>query len=264
MTTLLNFIRSSLEELLKGLNGQLNMTQNMEDLSLYLSLNKVPGQILGLSCDWMSLAWPSNKSLTQWFNDLILRYNQFNVWKSEFILPQPIWLPGLINPLALLTAIKQVTARKDGIPLDTMTLMTHVTLYNATKKYTHLSQPHDGLLVNGLFIEGASWIGEDETESHYVLNNIHCGGYLGEAKLKQLLNPLPIVYIQALTVEKDWVPGPGGGYLRNDPTLYECPCYVTSSRGPTFAFLSYLKTPSNIPTHRWILAGTALLMQSDD
>jgi hypothetical protein len=37
---------------------------------------------------------------------------------------------------------------------------------------------------------------------------------------------------------------------------------LTSARGATFVFLSTMKTVA--PVNKWILAGVALLMQSDD
>lgn len=44
MNTLLSEIRRSLVELDKGLKGQLNMSQSMEDLVSAISLNEWPGR----------------------------------------------------------------------------------------------------------------------------------------------------------------------------------------------------------------------------
>ena len=43
------------------------------------------------------------------FDDLILRVAQLATWSSAFVMPYTVWLPGLIRPEGLLTAIKQVT-----------------------------------------------------------------------------------------------------------------------------------------------------------
>jgi hypothetical protein len=59
------------------------------------------------------LAWASRKSLSSWFYDLILRKAQLSEWAKSLALPYSIWLPGLINPTALLTAIKQVRRCND-------------------------------------------------------------------------------------------------------------------------------------------------------
>ena len=64
-----------------------------------------------------------------------------------------------------------------------------------------------------------------------------------------------------MPAQPEWSPQ-SVGYLRANPELYECPVYYTSARGPTFVFLSTLK--SNDPTNKRVLAGVAILMQSDD
>ena len=49
MNKLLFEIRRSLEELQKGVDGALNMTDAMEDLSVALSLRQVQGEILSIN-----------------------------------------------------------------------------------------------------------------------------------------------------------------------------------------------------------------------
>lgn len=60
MNTLLDEIRTSLNDLDAGLKGQLNITDAMEDLADALSRNKVPAS-------WEKFAYFSAKSLTDWF-----------------------------------------------------------------------------------------------------------------------------------------------------------------------------------------------------
>jgi dynein heavy chain len=108
LNSLLQEIRVSLEELVMGLNGQLNMSQSMEDMLECMTVNLVPGRNPFHACSWERLAWPSRKNLSSWFADMILRRMQLDAWSKTLQLPYSIWLPGLINPTALLTAIKQV------------------------------------------------------------------------------------------------------------------------------------------------------------
>jgi dynein heavy chain len=108
INALLAEITYTLDELQKGLNGQLNMSQGMEEMAKCLEINQVPGRNPFHSCSWERLAWPSRKNLTMWFADLLLRKTQLNEWSRALVLPYSIWLPGLVNPTALLTAIKQV------------------------------------------------------------------------------------------------------------------------------------------------------------
>lgn len=42
-------------------------------------------------------------------------------------MPPSLWISGLFNPMSFLTAIQQVTARKNQLALDAMMLMTTVT-----------------------------------------------------------------------------------------------------------------------------------------
>jgi dynein heavy chain len=108
INALVTEMSSSLDELQKGLNGQLNMSQGMEDMAQCLELNQVPGRNPFHVCNWERLAWASRKSLFAWFADLLLRRQQLKDWAQSLTLPYSVWLPGLINPTALLTAIKQV------------------------------------------------------------------------------------------------------------------------------------------------------------
>jgi dynein heavy chain len=263
INTLVTFMANTLDELQKGLNGQLNMSQGMEEMSVCFEINQVPGRNPFHVCSWEKLAWASRKSLSSWFADLLLRRSQLSTWSSTLTLPYSIWLPGLVNPTSLLTAIKQVTARRNKLPLDNMSLDTHVTRMNRVNDAIAMATyPADGIFVHGLLMEGARWTDEEESsESVYQVHGTACAGHLTESKLKQLLTPMPLIYVHAIEVQPEWSPE-SVGYLRSDPTLYECPVYLTSARGATFVFLSTMKTVA--PVNKWILAGVALLMQSDD
>jgi len=113
MNTLLQEIRKSLNDLDAGLKGQLNITEAMEALSNSLSINKIPAS-------WGDKAYFSNKTLADWFTDLLLRVDQIKVWIEKLEVPHSLWISGLFNPMSFLTAIMQVTARKDNLPLDSM------------------------------------------------------------------------------------------------------------------------------------------------
>lgn len=144
-----------------------------------------------------------------------------------------------------------------------MSLDTHVTrLRKVADALSLATYPEDGAYVHGLLMEGARWTDEEESaDSLYTESGVGCAGNLTESKLKVLLEVLPIIYVKAVAVQPSWSPE-CVGYLRSDPNLYECPVYLTSARGATFVFLSTLKSVD--PVHRWVLAGVALLMQSDE
>jgi dynein heavy chain len=258
MNLLLREIRRSLVDLDKGLKGQLNMSQVMEDLVTALTINQWPGRNPFSKCSWERLAWPSQKNLMSQFADMLLRVKQLSNWIETFDVPKSIWLPGLFNPSSYLTAALQVTARKTGLALDKMTIETHVTTMWDVSEVTDYAV--DGTYIHGLYIEGARWPkGEDAGET-FLVENTSCAGHLCESRLKELMPPMPVIYVKAVPIRPEWEASPVG-YLRGEPEIYECPVYYTSFRGPTFVFLATLKT--NDPSTKWILSGCALVLQID-
>lgn len=123
---LVETIKSSLEDLLRGLRGELNVTEAMEKLQECLVLGRV-------APIWVKYAYDSLKGLASWYSDLLMRLDQMVKWTEllipspPFPLPQSVWISGLFNPLKFLTACMQVIARKRGLPLDDMAVITIVT-----------------------------------------------------------------------------------------------------------------------------------------
>ena len=235
MNTLLSEIRRSLVELQMGLSGALNITEAMENLSNSLSVNRVPGP-------WEAVAYWSKKALGLWFNDLLERVAQLERWSTELTLPKTLWISGLFNPMSFLTSVMQTTARSKNLPLDNMSLQTHVT--NILDPEEISDYPENGAFVHGFFLEGAAWEpGRSPQEE----------GYLTDSTLKDLHPRLPVVNVVAVPIEERITVG-----------VYECPCYVTTMRGPTFVFTANLKMESEeADPKKWVLAGVALLMNED-
>ena len=73
-------------------------------------------------------------------------------------------------------------------------------------------------------------------------------GSIVESRLKELHPLMPVIYIKALTQDKQ--------ETRN---LYECPIYKTRERGQTFVWTFSLRTKEK--PSKWILAGVSLLLQ---
>jgi dynein heavy chain len=120
-----------------------------------------------------------------------------------------------------------------------------------------------GVLVHGLFIEGARWpIGDEvEKDEKYLIDGIQIGGCLFEGRLKELLPLMPIFLCKAVPVQSNWEPS-AVGYLRHIPDIFEAPVYLTQFRGPTYVFLATLKTTK--PKSQWVLTGTAIIMQTSE
>ena len=116
------------------------------DISYYIklfSIVKVPPK-------WTKLAYASMHGLSAWYADLLVRIKELEVWTSDFVLPNSVWLPGFFNPQSFLTAIMQSTARKNELPLDKMCLTCEVTKKNREE----MTQPmKEGACINGLYME---------------------------------------------------------------------------------------------------------------
>jgi dynein heavy chain len=259
MNALISEIRESISDLDKGLKGQLNMSQAMEDLASAFVLNQWPGRNPFSKCMWEKLAWPSQKNLMSQFADMLLRVDQLARWTADFETPKSIWLPGLFNPSSYLTAAQQVTARKTGLALDKMTIETHVTTMwdpSEVKDYAE-----DGTYIHGLYLEGARWPKGDEAGDVFEVSGTPCAGALCDSKLKELVSSAPIIYVKSVPIQPQWEAS-AVGYLRHDPSTYECPVYINSFRGPTYVFMATLRSDQD--TSKWTLSGTALLMQTDN
>ncbi|XP_030250577.1 dynein heavy chain 11, axonemal isoform X3 [Sparus aurata] len=223
MNLLLAEIRRSLNELDLGLKGELTMSYNMETLQSALFTDSVPDS-------WARLAYPSTKSLAQWFSYLMSSCRELDSWTQDLVLPAVVWLSGLFNPQSFLTAVLQSIARKNQWPLDKMTLTVDIT--KKTKDdFGH--PPREGAYIHGLFMEGARW----DTQS----------GLISEAVLRDLTPAMPVLYIRAVPAEEQ--------ELRS---TYECPVYRMKQRGPTYVWTLHLRTKQ--PPAKWIVAGVVLLL----
>ncbi|XP_036929599.1 dynein heavy chain 11, axonemal isoform X6 [Acanthopagrus latus] len=223
MNLLLTEIRRSLNELDLGLKGELTMSYNMENLQSALFTDSVPDS-------WARLAYPSTKSLAQWFSDLMSSCRELDSWTQDLVLPAVVWLSGLFNPQSFLTAVLQSIARKNQWPLDKMTLTVDVT--KKTKDdFGH--PPREGAYIHGLFMEGARW----DTQS----------GLITEAVLRDLTPAMPVLYVRAVPAEEQEL-----------KSTYECPVYRTKQRGPTYVWTLHLRTKQ--PPAKWIVAGVVLLL----
>lgn len=234
MNTLLQEIRNSLTDLDSGLKGALNITDAMEMLAKQLNLNLVPGS-------WEKYAYFSKKNLIDWFADMLLRVQQLVEWQEALETPSVVWISGLFNPMSYLTAIMQVTARANQLPLDDMCLVTDI--LNTKDKAEYPAFAPVGAYINGFFLEGAAWeLGRGGEQ-----------GYLTDMQLKDLHPIVPVVHVTAIRRSERVTKG-----------IYECPTYTTSMRGPTYIFTAGLRMESeDSDPNKWILAGVALLMSPE-
>lgn len=130
------------------------------------------------------------------------RIEHLNDWASDpSVVPKVINLPLLFNPIAILTAIKQVTAKQQNLELNKLTIITEATKRNYKQidtpakegfnklfyhkfvtnvhkqKYFLFCNP--GLYISGLYLDGARW---DVT-----------AGYLEESRPKEIYFMMPVM-----------------------------------------------------------------------
>jgi len=228
MNLLLFEMGRSLLELDSGLKGDLSVSAAMESLMRALYDDRVPDS-------WASRAWPSLRPLGSWLLDMLHRQRQLAEWTTAMATPKVTWISGLFNPQAFLTAVMQVTARKNEWPLDKLATVVEVSKKLGPDEIDGATR--DGAYIHGLYVEGARWdVG---------------GGTLEEAVIKQLYPPMPVVLVKAATQDK-----------MDARDIYPCPVYMTQQRGPTFVFTAGLKTKASAT--KWVLAGVALILDVVD
>lgn len=224
MNVLLTEIIRSLNELQLGFLGELTMSDQMELLQDSLYLDRVPEA-------WSKRAYPSLRPLASWLTNLETRLNQLDEWtQNPTEIPKVTWISGLINPQSFLTAIMQVTAQKNQWELDKLVIQTDVTKRLASDME---APSRDGAYIHGLALMGARWDPANTTVDRSFPKEMFC--------------PMPVINCKAITSDKLDLKG-----------FYECPCYKTEFRGPTYVFSAQLKSKS--PSGRWVLAGVALIM----
>ena len=216
-------IRTSLATLRMGFDGKLTMSESMEKLETELSLDRVPAA-------WTKIAWPSLRALGGWKFNLVGRIAQLNEWVgAPMDVPKVTWLGGLVNPQSFLTAVRQQTAQRNQQELDRLTIQTDVTKRMA-EEIDGASK--DGAYISGLFMQGARF-------------DI-AAGIIDKCRPREMFCEMPVINVRSVPVDKLDLKG-----------QYECPCYKTSQRGPTFVFCAQLKTKS--PKERWVMAGACIV-----
>lgn len=94
--------------------------------------------------------------------------------------------------------------------------------------------PLEGAYINGIYMEGARW----DIQQNCI----------GVAHLKELFPMMPVIYVKAITQDK-----------QASKNIYECPLYKTRVRESTYVWSFDLKSKEN--PSKWILGGVCLLLQ---
>ncbi|KXJ13494.1 Dynein heavy chain 6, axonemal [Exaiptasia diaphana] len=251
---LLKVIKNSLVQLQKAIKGLVVMSLELDMVYTSFLNNTVPTM-------WATAAYPSLKPLGSWVKDLVLRCAFIDQWIVHGP-PNSFWISGFFFPQGFLTGTLQNHARKYNLPIDQLSFS-----YNVLPTYRYqeevaealskleygqnlqmdeeLDIPEDGVLVHGLYFDGARW--DDEKM------------LIGDAEYGIMNPPLPMLHMEP---QMNLVP---------DPSLYKCPLYKTSVRagvlsttGHSTNFVVAVYIPTDSPQSYWIEKGTALLCQLNE
>lgn len=168
---LLGAIRTSLSELVRAIKGLAVMSRELEETYYSLLSHTVPKS-------WMRISYPSDKPLLSYMRDLHARVAFVREWAVSGA-PHVFWLSGLFFPQGFLTGVLQQYARKQSIPIDTLSFS-----FRVLEEYhpENIKQPpQDGVYIHGLFLNGAKW------------DSPRC--VLSDAADGEIYSPFPIVQL---------------------------------------------------------------------
>lgn len=235
MTILCNLIKKNLRDVSDALKGTLSMDERIEGLIFSLYNQRVPPE-------WIKKGFASKYGLSDWKKSLEGRIKQLKAFEEgEATVPKVVFINRLFNPLSYLTAIRQISARKQAQELDSLDIQTEPSNY-------YLNEPCDpntfqfpenkGIPVYGFHLQGCSY--DRETKC------------LAEAIPKRTYNVLPIIFCRVVQVE----------FLDPKKELknyYICPIYKTIDRQSTFVCFAQFKSKEAPP--KWTIAGVAVILE---
>ncbi|OAJ44270.1 hypothetical protein BDEG_27524 [Batrachochytrium dendrobatidis JEL423] len=237
-----SLIRASLESLIKAVKGFIVMSPELELVFKSLLNNEVPDA-------WANHAYPSLKTLGSWVKDFHKRMEMIRKWATEGQ-PKWFWLPGFFFPQGFLTGVMQNHARKYSIPIDTLIFNFKVNDFDENDLQLQHSQPplsveEEGILVSGLFVEGARWDKEKRL--------------LQDSFAMEMYSAMPLIWF----LPSQTAPSKDKAYI--------CPLYKTSARAGTLSttghstnFVVTIFLPSDKPSDYWVAKGVALLCQLNE
>lgn len=238
---LIRKMKSSLAELRDAVKGLVVMSLELENMFACLLRQTVPD-------NWEKLSYLSLKPVGSWFDDFIRRVDFFRNWMLLGEM-KSYWLSSFFFPQGFMTAVMQAFSRERGVAIDTLSFKANMTKSLFTSNELVSLNPSEGVNVHGLFLENA----------HFDIEK----GAIDEAKPKELLEQLPIVWLQPVLASE---------VVQNEERVFDCPVYKTSERrgelsttGHSTNFMTcfQLRTKKEGKDY-WVRQGVAILLQTND
>merc|ERR1719313_2071027 len=162
-------ITRTLKEVQKAIKGLVVMSAELEQMGNSMVIGKVPSI-------WAAVGYPSLKPLGPWVSDFLERLKFLGDWMNSGESPCVYWISGFFFTQAFITGTLQNFARRHQKPIDTVAF-DHAVLPPEEQREAEANKVADGVVVWGLFIEGARW----EVDSHV----------LAESRARELFTTMP-------------------------------------------------------------------------
>lgn len=237
---LLAAMRTSLRGLRKAIKGEVVMSLDLDKMYSSFMNNAVPEL-------WSKVSFASLKSLGSWIDDMKLRLTFMHLW-LESGKPKVFPFDCFFFPQGFMTGALQNHARKYAIAVDTLSFEFEVQTIENPQDIPE--GPDDGVICYNLYLEQARWDREKRA--------------LGEAMKGEMVSLLPPIHFLP-NVKRQVSP-------LDPPVEGVCsvPCYKTSVRqgvlsttGISTNFVISINLKTLIPAEKWILKGTAILLNLD-
>jgi len=234
-------------EMVKAIDGEVVMTPELVVAIEMIYNNRVPTPWV-YDATGVEIAWLA-PGLGQWMSGLHARYKRLKEW-IEKDRPASFWISGFQRPQGFLTAVKQEVTRMNSLQgnkwaLDEVEYWTtvkkdEIKSADGSLEGKQLKTESQGVLIHGLFMEGAKWNKTGE-------------GYLEESEakdLKGLFVDFPVMHVTAVNNPRNAEDKGGMGMKGKDTksnakraeTDYLCPVYKYKTRTDKYLiFKVYLR-----------------------
>jgi len=220
---LLKKVRSELNDLAQICDGTLKQTNYTRGLIGSLSKGVIPKE-------WKRYPIPSYVSVNIWVKDLALRIQQLqDIKKTKDYGRNKLWLGGLFNPEAYITASRQGAAQANGWSVENLELVCDVLdpVSDVTANETCF------IIRDGLSLEGATWSNKKLELAHDISCSLPPTKFTWRYKTEKLTEQSP-----------------------NDNKI-NIPVYLSDTRAELL-FSVDLDAPKDVPRIAWFQRGVAL------